>query len=264
MVDALLQELLAAQTAGEPVVLATVIAARGSVPRHSGSKMLVYPGGRISGTIGGGEMEARVIAEAGQALQDGRPRTVLYSLVDPQRGDPGVCGGEVEIYLEPYMSTATLLVIGCGHVGRAVADLGHWLGFRVAVSDDRVETVTPENIPHADLYLPGPFDQVLEKFGVTADTFVAVVTRNIKVDRLILPLLVDTPAAYIGVIGSLRRWQTTRKLLIEDGMPEAKLARFRSPLGLELNAETPEEIAVSILAEIIMVRRKGSGRGMAE
>ena len=121
----LLSELMAAQEAGEPVVLATIIRATGSVPRQSGSKMLVYGDGRISGTIGGGEMEARVVQEAQACLNDGQTRIVPYSLVEPERGDPGLCGGEVEVYLEPYAAPATVLVIGCGHVGKAVASLAY-------------------------------------------------------------------------------------------------------------------------------------------
>lgn len=256
-VTELLQELIAAQAAGTPVVLATIVAARGSVPRRSGAKMLVYGDGRISGTIGGGEMEARIIAEAQAALADGQTRLVPYSLVDPQRGDPGVCGGEVEVYLEPYAPPASLLVIGCGHVGQAVAELGHWLGYRVLVSDDRAELAGPEHIPDADLYLPGEPADVLPRAGVHANTYVAVLTRNVLLDRELLPLLAQTAAPYIGVIGSRRRWVETRKLLLEDGMPEETLARFHSPIGLDVEAETPREIAVSILAEITLARRAG-------
>lgn len=258
----ILTELLAAQEQGEPVVLATVIKAQGSVPRHAGTKMLVYEDGRISGTIGGGEVESRVIGEALQTLQDNKPRVLPYSLVDPDRGDPGVCGGEMEIYLEPYLPPATVFVIGCGHVGQKVADLAHWLGYQVVVSDDREELATPEHIPRADVYLPGTITQALQTHPVTRNTFVVLVTRNVEVDREILPHIVRTPAPYIGVMGSRRRWTETKKRLQADGLSGAQLARVHSPIGLELNAETPAEIAVSILSEIIMLRREGSGERM--
>jgi len=251
----LLQELLAARESGQPVALATIVKARGSVPRHAGSKMLVYGDGRLSGTVGGGELEARIRAEALAALQDGRPRLAPYSLVDPGRGDPGLCGGEVEIYVEPYGAPASVLVLGCGHVGRAVAELAGWLGYRVAVQDDRQELVTPEVVPGADIYLAGAIDEALDSFKVTDNCYVVVVTRNVLVDRQILPKLVDTPAPYIGVIGSRRRWAETRRLLLEDGLGEAALDRFHSPIGLDLNAETPREIALSIMGEIIAFRR---------
>ena len=258
----LLQELLTSQAAGELVALATIVQARGSVPRHTGTKMLIYANGRSSGTIGGGEMESRVIAEAKAALGDGQPRIVPYKLVEPGRGDPGVCGGEVEVYIEPYAPPATIFVIGCGHVGQAVADLAHWLGFRVVVTDDRAELASADFIPHADVYLPGSIDDALANFRVTSNTAIVAVTRNVAVDRQILPKLVATPAPYIGIMGSKRRWTHTRRLLLEDGLSEADLARFHSPLGLELNAESPKEIAVSILAEIIMLRRGGDGQRM--
>jgi xanthine dehydrogenase accessory factor len=260
---ALLRELLAAQKTGQPVALATIVKARGSVPRHAGSKMLIYADGRFSGTIGGGEMEARVQEEAAAALQDGQPRLVPYSLVDPQRGDPGVCGGEVEIYVEPYRSPASVLVIGCGHVGRAVAHLAGWLGFQVAVHDDRQELVSQELIPGADFYLPGTIEEALSAFTVTDNTYIVVVTRNVLVDRQVLPRLLTTPSPYIGVIGSRRRWTETRRLLLEDGLNEMDLARFHSPIGLELEAETPREIALSIMGEIIMFRRGGAVPRMA-
>ncbi len=259
----LLTELLTAQNAGTYVALATIVNARGSVPRHTGTKMLIYSDGRISGTIGGGEMESRVINEASEALKDGRTRMIPYSLVDPQRGDPGVCGGEVEIYIEPYQPPATIFIIGCGHVGRSVAHLAGWLGFRVVVTDDRVELANPEQTPGADLYLPGSIDEALGSFQVTNNTYITALTRNVLLDRDILPRLLKTSAAYIGVIGSKRRWQETIKLLRADGLSEEQLVRFHSPIGLELNAETPEEIAISILAEIIAFRRDGTGERMA-
>jgi xanthine dehydrogenase accessory factor len=259
----LLAELLDAQAKGTPIVLATVVKARGSVPRHAGSKMLIYADGNIRGTIGGGEMESRVIEEALGILADGQPKLVTYSLVDPARGDPGVCGGEVEVYIEPYQPPATVLIIGCGHVGRAVAHLASWLGYRVAVSDDREELVSEELIPEADVYLPGSFPEIFNSVQIHANTFIIVVTRNVLLDRQILPQLWETPAPYIGVIGSRRRWEETIRLLREDGLNEIHLNRFHSPIGLELNAETPEEIAMSIMAEITMIRHGGTGDRMA-
>ncbi len=258
----ILTELVAAQEAGVAVVLATIIRTQGSAPRHPGTKMLIYEDGRTSGTIGGGEMESRVVEASTNTLKDGLPRILPYKLVDPENGDPGLCGGSVEIYLEPYLQLATLLIVGCGHVGRALAAQAQLLGYHVVVTDDRAELVNPELIPHADQYVPGSIDDALKAFPVTNNTSVAVVTRNVMIDRQVLPKLALTPASYIGVMGSKRRWAETKKLLLADGLSEADLARFHSPLGLELNAETPEEIAISILAEIIMLRRGGTGERM--
>lgn len=255
----LLQELLNAQTARRPVALATVIRAQGSVPRHTGSKMLVHEDGAIVGSVGGGEMEARVVAAARQALGSGRTQVIEYSLVDPARGDPGVCGGKVEIYVEPYIPPATLTIFGCGHVGRSLAALGHWLGYRIVAHDDREELATAGNMPDADVILSGPPEAAMAAQPPDARTFVALVTRNVNLDRQLLPLILATPAPYIGVMGSRRRWEETRRLLLEDGLSAEALERVVSPIGLELQAETPNEIAVSIMAQIMQHHHGGSG-----
>lgn len=254
----ILGELQGAIERNTPVVLATVIDTRRSVPRHAGSKMLVYADGRTSGTIGGGEMEARVIEEAKTALGDGRPRLVSYDLVDPGRGDPGVCGGEVSLYLEAYMPAPTVFVIGCGHIGRAVVELAHWMGFDVVAYDDRPELADPELLPDADRVLNGPFADVVMAAGIDENTHLVLVSRNTQVDLEVLPLVLDGPARSIGVMGSVRRWQRTRDALRARGLPAEVLDRVRAPIGLDLNAETPEEIALSILAEIVLQRRTSS------
>ena len=259
----IISELVAVQEEGELVALATIVKASGSVPRHAGAKMLIYPDGVTKGSVGGGEMESRIVQEALEALNDGVPKMISYSLVDPGKGDPGICGGTAEIYVEPYLPPATVLVVGCGHVGRAVANMADWLGYVVAVTDDREELVVPEEIPGADFYLKGEIEDVLEEFKVNQLTYIVMVTRNADVDRKVLPHLLETSAPYIGVIGSRRRWEETKKLLRVDGLTEEEIRRFHSPIGLDLQAETPEEIAISIMAEVIMVRNGGSGRPMA-
>lgn len=252
------------ESKNEAGAICIIVRSEGSTPRHVGSKMLVYPDGRIVGTIGGGEMESRVIDEANNAILDGNSRLLEYSMTDPKRGDPGVCGGQLEIYVEPVQPKPTILIIGSGHVGKAVAHLSHWLGFRVAVSDDRPEFCTPEVVPEADEYYPVPMNELTKKIEITPWTYVVLTTRGVDVDIQGLPGLLETPAAYIGVIGSKRRWATTSKRLLETGVSDEKIARVRSPMGLDLNAETPEEIAVSIIAEIIMVRQGGDGTRMGE
>lgn len=254
----ILRELADAVDSGVPVVLATVVATRRSVPRHAGTKMLVYGDGRLSGTVGGGEMESRVIEEAGAALRSRRPRLLNYALVDPGRGDPGVCGGEVEIYLEPSMPPPTLFVAGCGHVGKAVIELGHWLGFRTVATDDRPEQVTEQAMPLADVRAPGSIRATLSAHPITQDTAVVLVSRSVAYDVDAIPALLATPAAYVGVMGSSRRWAATRRGLLEAGVPAEDLSRVRAPIGVEINAETVEEIAVSIMAEVIGTMRAPS------
>lgn len=251
----ILRALTDAIDGGSPVVVATVIETSRSVPRRPGSKMLVHPDGSTIGSVGGGEMEGRVVAASLDAFTDGKPRRVRYDLVDAASGDPGVCGGTVDLYLEPYMPTPTVYVIGCGHVGRAVVDLAHWLGFRVVAVDDRVALATAEHIPHADAIICGHITDALAKEPIGTQTSVVLVTRNVAVDLGILPHILATDALYIGVMGSRRRWETTRAQLIDAGLPASQVDRVSTPIGLEINAETPEEIAVSIMAEIVARRR---------
>jgi xanthine dehydrogenase accessory factor len=234
--------------------LCIVVRTSGSTPRRAGSKMLVYADGSFIGTIGGGELESRVIAEALQSIQDGKPRMVDYSMAEPQRGDPGVCGGQMEVYVEPVLPKPEVIVIGCGHVGKAVVHLAKWLGYRVLVSDDRVELCNPEVIPEADAYYPGLMQDLPKQVRIKPWTSLVLTTRNVDVDVPGLPVLLGTPAGYVGVIGSRRRWEITRQKLGEVGISEQSLVRVHSPIGLELGGETPEEIALSIMAEIILVR----------
>jgi xanthine dehydrogenase accessory factor len=238
----------------EAGALCTVVATHGSTPRHATSKMLVYPDGHIIGSVGGGEVENRVITEALQSIQDGKARLLQYNMSDPARGDPGVCGGQVEVFVEPIQPKPVLVVIGTGHVGKAVTHLAHWLGFRVVANDDRPAFSTPEVVPDADDYLSWPMAELPQHLKITPWTYLVLTTRGVDVDVAGLPALLDTPAGYIGVIGSQRRWATACKRLLEIGVSQDKLARVHSPIGLEIHAETPEEIAVSIMAEIITLR----------
>lgn len=248
---------------GDPVAIATVIRAQGSVPRHEGSRMLIFPDGRIEGTIGGGDMESRVIEEAQQAMMDGRPRLLHYAFRDIEEGDVGVCGGEMEVFVDPLRPRPTVVVVGGGHVGKAVAHLARWLGFRTVVADDRPEFATPEAVPDGDEYVAGPLNELPDRVRITPDTYVLLTTRGVPVDIEGLPALLETDAAYIGVIGSRRRWEVCANKLLEMGYPKGKITRVTSPMGIELNAETPEEIALSLMAEIVMLRRGGSGKPMA-
>lgn len=251
-----------AQQTGEAVALATVIRTVGSMPRHAGSKLLVFADGRTVGTVGGGAMEARVIRDAQAALQDGKTRLQSYTLNDLTAGDPGVCGGTAEIFIEPMGSRPVLVVIGCGHVGKALAELGKWAGFRVLVADDRPEFCNPQFIPNMDGYLVAAPGEIAAKIPQGPHTFVAAVTRGLAIDELIFPALLNMPLGYLGLIGSRRRWLLTVRALEAKGFSRETLARVHAPIGLELNAETPAEIAVSILAEIIMERRGGNGQPM--
>ena len=246
----------------ESAALCTVVKSVGSTPRHVGSKMLVYPDGKFLGTVGGGDLEHRVLDEAWIAMTDGESRLLTYRMSDPSRGDVGVCGGTVEVFVEPILPSAMVVVIGAGHVGKAVVHLAKWLGFPVAASDARPEFCTPEAVPGADAYYPVEMSELPKHLNINKRTYLVVTSRGANVDVVGLPGLLESNPAYIGVIGSKRRWLTTAKGLKQKGVSEEKIARVHSPMGLELNAETPEEIAVSIMAEILMLKDKGTGKPM--
>ncbi len=253
----ILQDLNQAVSAGQPVVLCTVVNTKGAVPRHAGTKMLVYADGRIAGTVGGGEVENQVRAEALESLKDGRTRFLSYDMIDIEKGDVGVCGGTVTVFVEPYLRPPTVVVVGAGHVGRSVVHLARWLDYRVVVVDDRADLCTPEATPGADVYLPIKMSEIPEHIEIDSQTYLVLVTRGVEVDVEGLPTLFKTDPAYFGLIGSRKRWAHCQKKLREAGVSEADIERIKSPIGLFIHAETPDEIAVSIMAEITARRNEG-------
>src|SRR5215510_14975935 len=162
----------------QSAALCTVVKSIGSTPRHVGSKMLVYPDGKFVGTVGGGELESRVIKAALESLNHGNSQNLSYTMADPSRGDPGVCGGTVEVFVEPILPTAMIVVIGGGHVGKAVVHLAKWLGFRVAVSDDRAEFCNPESTPGADAYYPVEMGKLPEQLKINKRTYIVITSRG--------------------------------------------------------------------------------------
>ncbi|MBC8194798.1 MAG: XdhC family protein [Acidimicrobiia bacterium] len=253
----ILNDLVDLLAKGRSAVLATVISTDRSVPRHAGSKMLVTADGLRIGSVGGGEMEARVVAETDACLAEGTPRLLDYQLVDPGNGDPGVCGGRATILLEPHMPPSTILVIGYGHIGHAVTDLAHWLGYRVVATDDRSGTLDDSSA--ADVAVVGPVSVALEQVELTPRDHAVVVTRNTDLDVESIQCLLATSVGSIGVMGSARRWETTCSRLLDLGATTADLERVTSPIGLDLGAENPEEIAVSVMAQIVARDRSSAG-----
>lgn len=258
----ILQEALQLQQRDIAFALCTITHSSGSVPRHVGSKMIYKEDGSLIGSVGGGETENRVIQEAKQALVDGKPRKLVYHLVNPAEGDPGICGGTAEVFVEPFLPHPTIIVVGGGHVGKAVAHLAKWLGFKIVVSDDRPEFCTPDMHPDADEFVICPMAELPNHYRIHSQTYLVLTTRGVPVDTAGLPPLLATSAVYIGIIGSKRRWLTTRKNLLTAGIPEEELNKVVSPIGIELKAETPEEIALSILSEIMILKNDASGLRM--
>ena len=242
---------------GRQGVLCIVAEEEGSTPRSAGSSMLVYPDGSIEGTVGGGIMEHRVIEQALEMLSQGSaPLLHRENLTaDEAALDGAVCGGTLAVYLEVIGRTRELVIFGAGHVGRALARVGDMAGFQVTVWDEREEFANPENIPWGrTVCCP------LEDFFTREDRFhgrtsVVAVTRGHALDAEVIRFLEGFPLAYIGMIGSRKKIAFVRQRLLGEGISETYLDRIYQPVGLPIGAETPEEIAVSVLAEIIAADR---------
>ena len=247
----ILDQLLEAQKDGTAVALCIVVETRGAVPRPAGSKMLVYANGRSVGSVGGGELEMRTVEAALESLKDGKTRMIEHSLAAESPNSIGVCGGDVMVYIEPQVTKPILLILGAGHVGQAVAKLAQFLDFRVIVSDDRAELCTSDVIPGNVEFLPMLMSEIPAHLPIDERVYIVGTTRGSDVDIEGLPALLEGNPAYVGLIGSKNRWNYTRKALVERNVDPEKIAMVKSPIGLFIKAETPNEIAVSILAEVI-------------
>jgi xanthine dehydrogenase accessory factor len=250
-------KIVEAQTLGKSVALCTITKSSGSTPRRQGSKMLVYQSGEIIGSVGGGEVESLVVANAISAMQTGTPILLPYSFTDPEKGDPGICGGQMDVYVDPINPPITIVIIGAGHVGKAVASLATWMGYRLIIWDDREEFAKKEDFPDAEMVLTGPIEKLVEKISINQHTQLILTTRNTGLDSHGIPEFLKTDAGYIGVIGSKRRWEVAKKKMIKNGVKKESLERVVSPIGLNIKGDTPEEIAISVIAEIIMVAKGG-------
>ncbi|HLB28924.1 MAG TPA: XdhC/CoxI family protein [Dehalococcoidia bacterium] len=264
---AIAREVLAALAGGMPVAVATIIQAPVPSPAIApillGAKLLVRADGSTLGSLGGGSLEEAVVDYCLELLP--RPQTITFRL-DSQGAafKQAMERQAVEILVEVAASPPSLLVVGAGHVGRVLAQLGSLCGFRVVVLDDRPEYADPERFPLASQVLCDDFVSTLRSFPITADTHIVLVTRGHKHDEASLRVVVGSPAAYVGMIGSRRRVTTILQHLLADGYPRETVERVRTPIGLDIGAETPAEIAVSIIAEIIMLQRGGTGAPMSQ
>ncbi|MDP9005275.1 MAG: XdhC family protein [Verrucomicrobiota bacterium] len=263
MTDALLTELIAAREARKPFVLVTVAATTGSVPRAAGSKMLVDADGKTSGTIGGGKFEALVVDDALASMREKKTALRTYPL---REGEPdsfgAICGGEVTVFIEPQSVSEALYLVGAGHCAQAIAKLATECGLFVGVVDDRVELLAdlpPVVARFSDLSPP----KFIASHQWQSDEALVIVSRNHEIDREALAAAVEqSGAGYIGMIGSRRKVRRVFDLLRECGVSEGKLARVYAPIGLDIGADSPMEIAVSTIAEILAVLRQRTGAHM--
>jgi xanthine dehydrogenase accessory factor len=255
MKDVFEAALQATQT-GEKAALVTVISTEGSTPQKAGAKMVVYSDGRIVGTIGGGCVEAEMTWRARQAIDERRSQVASYELTADQAGEDGlICGGRMEIFIEPIEGTPTLCLFGAGHVAQPLARMAKAAGFRVEVADDRIKFANRDRFPEADAVIVDDFAAAASRMTLGPQTYAIVVTRGHKGDEEALFACLGKGLRFLGLLASRPKFVHIAAALEERGVSAEELATIHAPLGLQLGAVTPEEIAVSVLAEMIAVRR---------
>ena len=250
------EEIVRLRREGRRGALATIVNARGSIPSFETAKMLVRDDGSIVGTIGGGCVEAEVWQAAREVIEQEKPRNLTFNLNQDPRYDTGlVCGGTLEIFVEPVLPTPLLYLFGAGHVALSVYKVARIAGFDVVVVDDRESYANQERFPEAREVCAGDLEPILNRLAPPESAFIVIVTRGHRDDMRVLRWAVETPAAYIGMIGSRRKIIGIYRELEQDGMLPEKFEQVHAPIGLDIGAVTPEEIAVAILAEMIAFRR---------
>ncbi len=250
------EEVLRLKRLGRSSAIATIVECKGSSPQKQGAKMLVRDDGSLLGTLGGGCLEADVRQAALMAMKDGTPLTLPFELTEREGGL--VCGGTVLVYIEPVLLEPHLIVLGAGHVGKALTKLARFTGFRVTVVDDRQEYANRENIPDAtDLYVQD-FEKAFDGMDIGKHSFIVVATRGHNHDLVAVKAALRTPAEYVGLLGSRRKKGLLFKALQEAGFGQEDIGRVVIPVGMDIGSTTPEEISVSIMAQIIERRKKNA------
>jgi len=251
----LFEEIVKMRRAGHRGALATIVHTNGSIPSYESSRMLVREDGSIAGTIGGGCVEADVWAAAKEVMQKEAPRKMVFNLNNEASFDNGlICGGTLEVFVEPILPQPVVVLFGGGHISTALAKAASAAGFGVTVVDDRETFANNERFPMAQEIFTS-YEDAYEKIQPNAATYLVIVTRGHRDDMRVLAWAVRTEARYVGMIGSKRKVLSVYKALEAEGYKPEEFERVYAPMGLEIGALSPEEIAISIVAELIAVRR---------
>lgn len=255
--EEIFEEITRIRSEGGSAALATVVQAKGSTPRGVGAKMLIKSDGNIIGSIGGGTLEAAICREAMSVLREGKAKMLHFDLTGEEvEADQMLCGGEMDIFIEPILPQLTLYIFGAGHISLSISKMAKMVGFRVVVIDDRAEFANSERFPEADEIFAEDFSAALSRLRINGSSYIAIVTRGHQFDEKVLEWAVKTEARYIGMIGSKKKNRVIFTHLQSKGICKDVLERVHAPIGLEIGAETPEEIALSIVAELITIKRQ--------
>jgi len=255
----LFEEIVRMRRAGVRGALATIVHTSGSIPSYESSRMLVREDGTTAGTIGGGCVEADVWAAAKEVMEKETPRKMVFHLNNEATYDNGlICGGSVEIFVEPILPQPVVYLFGGGHISTAVAKAAQAAGFGVGVVDDREAFANAQRFPMAQEIFTS-YDEAFEKLKPNGSSYLVIVTRGHKEDMRVLAWAVRTPARYVGMIGSKRKVLSVYEALEKEGYRREEFERVYAPMGLEIGALSPEEIALSIVAELVAVRRNAGG-----
>jgi xanthine dehydrogenase accessory factor len=249
-------EIVRLRRLGQKAALATIVQVRGSIPSYQSAKLLVREDGSIIGTVGGGCVEAEVWNAAREVIATEKPRHLSFNLGQDAAYDNGlICGGQLDIFVEPVIPPPRAFLFGAGHISKSLSKVAVLAGFATTIIDDRDTFANRDRFPEADEVFAGEYEDIFAKMPIHETSYLIIVTRGHRDDMRVLRMAVATEARYIAMIGSKRKVIGVVNALEQQGMARERLERIHAPMGLEIGAISPEEIAVSVVAEMIAVRR---------
>jgi len=250
------EEVVRLRRLGQKCALATIVQVNGSIPSYESAKLLVREDGSMIGTIGGGCVEAEVWNAAREVMQEERARQMNFSLGQDAAYDNGlICGGQLSVFVEPVVPQPRAFIFGAGHISKSISKVATLAGFATVIVDNREAFANRERFPEADQVFAEEYEEVFPKLTIRDTSYLIIVTRGHRDDMRVMRWAVETNAKYIAMIGSKRKVIGVVKELEKEGIPRAAFERTFAPMGLEIGAITPEEIAVSVVAEMITIRR---------
>ncbi len=256
MVD-IYEEIVRIKQEGDVAALAIIVRVKGSTPRAEGSKMLIKSDGSLLGSVGGGCLEAEVWEAAMKVIQTETTEVLNFDLTGQEETSEGlICGGTMQVFIEPILAQPTIYIFGAGHIGFAISKIAAMTGFRVSVIDDRPAYANAERFPDANEFHVDDPAAAVSKLKINKASYLVITCRGHLKDQQVLTQAVKTPAVYIGMIGSKKKVKTVFANLKSEGISQEALDKVHAPIGIPIATETPEEIAVSIMAEIIDARRQ--------